>query len=68
MKKYYEMDITIKGKILVPVDNYDEDKELAIESIETTTDIGEIARRIDENNNEPSFVFVNKNTIKEVER
>jgi len=64
-KKYYKMEVTIKAHVLVPADEYD-DKELAIECIETG-DIEDIASQIKECNDEPCFVFVNKNTVKEVE-
>lgn len=64
-KKYYEMEVTIKAHVLIPADEY-EDEELAIECTETG-DIEDVAYQIKECNHKPCFVFVNKDTVKEVE-
>ncbi|MBY6900214.1 hypothetical protein [Clostridium botulinum] len=63
--KYYEMEVTIKGKVLVPVDEY-ENKDTAIECTEMS-EVEDVAYQIKENNDEPCFIFVNKDTVKEVE-
>ena len=63
--KYYEMEVTIKGKVLVPVDEYD-DKDTAIECTEMS-EVEDIAYKIKENNDKPCFIFVNKGTVKEIE-
>jgi hypothetical protein len=65
MSKYYEMDVTIKGKVLVPIDEYDS-KDTAIECTEMSG-VEDVAYQINENNDRPCFIFVNRNTVKEVE-
>lgn len=65
-KKYYEMEVMIKGIIRVPVGGY-EDKEYTIECIEMTDDIVDIAENIQENNDKEFYVSVNKKTIKEID-
>ena len=64
-KKYYEMEVLIKGNIRVPVNDYDEDKDYAIECIEMTDDIIGIAENIKTNNDKEFYISVNKKTLKE---
>lgn len=65
-KKYYEMEVLIKGVIRVPISDY-EDKEYAIECIEMTDNIVDIAENIEKNNDKEFYVSVNKRTVKEVD-
>ncbi|CAI3617587.1 hypothetical protein [Clostridium neonatale] len=65
MFKYYEMDVTIHGKVLVPVSEF-ESKDKAIEYTEMS-EVQDIAYQISQNNNRPCFVLVNKNSVKEIE-
>lgn len=65
-KKYYEMEVLIKGIVRVPVNDY-EDKEYAIECVEMTDDIVDIAENMQRNNDKEFYVSVNKRTVKEVE-
>lgn len=62
-KKYYEMEVLIKGTIRVPVNDY-EDKEYAIECVEMTDDVVDIAENIQRNNDKEFYVKVR--AIKEV--
>lgn len=64
--KYYQMEVLIKGVINVPVCEYD-DKETAIECIEMSDDITDVAYKIQENNDDPYFISVNSRTVKEIE-
>lgn len=64
-EKYYEIELTIKAKVLVPTEEY-ESKEEAIESIEMS-DFEDLAYAIQENKDSEIFVFANKNTVKEIE-
>lgn len=66
MKKYYEMEVMIRGTIRVPLDN-DTDREEVIECIQMTDNIVDIAENIERNNDKAFFVGVLKNTIKEIE-
>lgn len=66
-KKYYEVKVMIKGTIRVPVDDYENDKEYAIECIEMTDDIVDIAENIQRNNDKEFYVTAFKHTLKEVE-
>lgn len=66
-KKYYEMEVMIKGTIRVPINDYENDKEYAIECIEMTDDIVDIAENIQRNNDKEIYVVVFKHTLKEVE-
>lgn len=66
MRKYYQMEVMIKGVINVPVDEYD-DKETAIECVEMSDDVTDVAYKIQENNDDPYFISVNKRTVKEIE-
>ena len=67
MKKYYEMEVAIRGTIKVPVDDYNEDKDYAIECIEMTDDLIDISENIQRNIDKEWFIFVNKNRVKEIE-
>ncbi|APR02362.1 hypothetical protein EXM90_19055 [Clostridium botulinum] len=64
-KKYYEMKVLIKGVVRVPMNDY-EDREYAIECVEMTDDIVDIAENIQRNNDKEFYVNVNKRTVKEV--
>lgn len=66
-KKYYEVKVMIKGTIRVPVDDYENDKEYAIECIEMTDDIVDIAENIQRNNDKEFYVTAFKHTLKEVD-
>lgn len=65
-KKYYEMEVMIRGTIRVPLSDYD-DKEYAIECVEMTDDIVDIAENIQRNNDKGFYVSAFKHTLKEVE-
>ena len=65
-KKYYEMEVMIRGTIRVPLSDYD-DKEYAIECVEMTDDIVDIAENIQRNNDKEFYVSAFKHTLKEVE-
>lgn len=65
-RKYYEMEVMIKGMVRVPVSDY-EDKEYAIECVEMTDDIVDIAENIQGNNDKEFYISVNKRNIKEVD-
>lgn len=66
-KKYYEMEILIRGVVRVPVDDYENDKEYAVECIEMTDDIVDIAENIQSNNDKEFYVTAFKHTLKEIE-
>lgn len=65
MKRYYEMEVTIKGIVRVPIGAYD-NKDEAIECIEMIEDLTEVAENIQNNNDKVFFVGVNKKSVKEV--
>lgn len=65
-KKYYEMNVLIKGVVRTPVDDY-ENKACAIEYVEMTDDILDIAENIKDNNNSEFYVLVDRQSVKEVE-
>lgn len=66
MKRYYEMDVIITGKIRVPIDDYNEDKDYVVECIEMTDDLVDIAENIQRTDFENYRVHVLKNSIKEI--
>lgn len=63
-KKYYEMEVLIKGVIRIPVNDYDS-KDEAIECIEMNDDVVDIAYDIQQNNDQPFYISVR--SAKEVE-
>ena len=67
-ERYYEMEVIIRGTVRVPIDDYEDDKEHAIECIEMTDDVVDIAENIQRNNDKVFFVGVVKDTLKEIER
>ena len=66
-KKYYEMAVMIKGTIRVPADDYENNKEYAVECIEMTDDVVDIAENIQRNNDNEFYVTAFKHTLKEIE-
>lgn len=66
-KRYYEMEVMIRGTIRVPVDDYEEDKDYAVECIKMTDDVVDIAENIQRNNDKEFYVGVVTHTIKEIE-
>lgn len=65
-KKYYEMEVLIRGTIIVPIGDYS-DREEAIECVEMTNDIVDIAENIQRNNHKEFYVSVDKLNIKEID-
>lgn len=65
-RKYYEMKVLIKGTIRVPIDEYDSKNE-AIECIEMSDNIGDIAYNIQRNNDKEWYISVDRKNVKEIE-
>lgn len=64
--KYYEVEVMINGVVRVPVEDY-KSKEHALESIEMSDNIIELASNITIQNDKEFYVFVNKRSAEEVE-
>lgn len=63
-KKYYETEVLIRATVRVPVDEY-ENVDHAIECIEMS-DIEDICKNIEENNDKEYYITVLKHNAKEV--
>lgn len=61
--KFYEMEVIINGVVRVPVDDY-ESKEHAVEAVEMSDDLIELASNITIQNDKEFYVFVNKRSVR----